>query len=562
MLAALLGLLCADLATAAVTIDTGQIEGTAQDGMTVYLGIPFAAPPVGDLRWRAPQPAARWTGVKSANAFAPACTGGGSPSGIRRQATGRGNAPAPAQGQPARGRQGGGPGAGRQGGPPAGARQGGPPGGGSSEDCLYLNVWTPATGTTERLPVMVWIYGGGFVGGSTAGALTTGERLASKGVIVVSVAYRVGPLGYLAHPGLSAESKDRVSGNYGVLDMIGGLQWVKKNIGAFGGDPGKVTIFGESAGGIAVSMLSASPLAKGLFHGAISQSGGSFGPPSLPALPGENMLLKKDAERLGQEFATKAGAASVADLRKLSAAQVTAAATGSEGITWPVIDGHVIPDDQYKLYQAGRFNDTPILVGYNSDEGLSFGVPPTPDAYRQATRQRYGPYADRLLAAYPTDPDKVSKTARDLTRDAAFGWATWSWARLQARHGKGKAYLYYFDQHPDYPADSPNAGRGSAHGSEIPYVFQHLPATATESDKAISEAMAVHWTNFAKQGDPNGPGVPAWPAYDDRDPRSMYFSQTANVGPVPSLASMKVLDEYFTWRRTAEGTKFGTSGQR
>jgi para-nitrobenzyl esterase len=542
--AALLGLLCASLASAAVTIETGQVEGTAQDGMTVYLGIPFASPPVGDLRWRAPQPAAKWTGVKPANAFAPACTGGGSPSGIRTQATGRGRGPTPAP-APA-------PGRGRQ----------GAPGAGSSEDCLYLNVWTPAKAANERLPVMVWIYGGGFVGGSTAGALTTGERLASKGVIMVSIAYRVGPLGYLAHPGLSAESKDRVSGNYGVLDMIAGLQWVKRNIAAFGGDPQKVTIFGESAGGIAVSMLSASPLAKGLFRGAISESGGSFGPPSLPALPGENMLLMKDAERLGQEFATKAGAASVGDLRKLPAADVVAAAAGNQGITWPVIDGHVIPDDQYKMYEARRFNDTPILVGYNSDEGLSFGVPATPDAYRQATRQRYGPYADRLMAAYPTDPDKVSKTARDLTRDAAFGWATWSWARLQDEHGKGKAYLYYFDQHPDYPADSPNAGRGSAHGSEIQYVFQHLPASATESDKAISETMAVYWTNFAKTGDPNGPGVPAWPAYDDRDPRSMYFSQKAYVGPVPSLASMKVLDEYFAWRRTAEGAKFGTSGQR
>jgi para-nitrobenzyl esterase len=425
-----------------------------------------------------------------------------------------------------------------------------------------LNVWTPAKSASDRLPVMVWIYGGGFVGGSTAGALTTGERLASKGVIVVSVAYRVGPLGYLVHPGLSAESKDHVSGNYGVLDLIAGLQWVKKNIAAFGGDPGKVTIFGESAGGIAVSMLSASPLAKGLFHGAISESGGSFGPPSLPALPGENMISMKDAERLGQEFAVKAGALSIADLRKLSVEEIQSAAVGAQGITWPVIDGHVLPDDQYKMYEAKHFNDTPILVGYNSDEGLSFGVPPTPDAYRQATRSRYGPYADRLLTAYPTDPDKVSKTARDLTRDAAFGWATWSWARLQAKHGKNKAYLYYFDQHPDYPADSPQAGRGSAHGSEIQYVFGHLNANATESDKAVSEAMVVYWTNFAKGGDPNGSGVPAWPAYNDSDPKSMYFSQTARVGPVPSLASMKVLDEFFAWRRTPEGAKFGTSGQR
>ncbi len=543
--ALLVGVLGTSLAMSAVTVDSGQVDGTAQDGMTVYLGIPFAAPPVGDLRWRPPQPAEKWTGVKTTTAFAPGCTGGGSPSGIRNQAAAKGKAPEAPAAAKGKAKQG-----------------GGPPGRGSSEDCLYLNVWTPAKSANDRLPVMVWIYGGGFVGGSTAGALTTGERLASKGVIVVSVAYRVGPFGYLAHPGLSAESKDHVSGNYGVLDLIAGLQWVKKNIAAFGGDPGKVTIFGESAGGIAVSMLCASPLAKGLFHGAISESGGSFGPPSLPALPGENMLMMKDAERLGQEFAAKAGAASVADLRKLTAADIVAAAGGSEGITWPVIDGHVLPDDQYKMYEAKRFNDTPILVGYNSDEGLSFGVPPTPDAYRQATRQRYGPYADRLLTAYPTDPDRVSKTARDLTRDAAFGWATWSWARLQAKNGKGKAYLYYFDQHPDYPADSPNAGRGSAHGSEIQYVFQHLPGNATESDKSISETMATYWTNFAKKGDPNGPGVPAWPAYNDRDPESMYFSQTAKVGPVPSLTSMKVLDDYFTWRRTAEGMKFGTSGQR
>jgi para-nitrobenzyl esterase len=506
----------AGLADTAKTAN-GTVSGAVEDGIAVYRGIPFAASPIGNLRWRPPQPAAKWSGVRPAEKFAPPCVQGG-----------------------------------------GGAAKGkGAPG---SEDCLYLNVWTPAKSASERLPVMVWIYGGGFTGGSTSVPSQTGEQLAKKGVVVVSVAYRVGPMGFLAHPGLSAESKDHVSGNYGILDMVAGLEWVQKNIAAFGGNPGKVTIFGESAGGIAVSQLCASPAAKGLFHGAISESGGSFGPTRLATMPGENMMTLKDAEHLGEAYATKAGATSIADLRKLSPDQIQAAANGSPGIGWPIVDGHVIPDDQYKLYQAKRFNDTPILVGYNSDEGLSFGVPATPAAYRQATLQRYGPYADRLIAAYPTASDKVSKTARDLTRDAAFGWQTWSWARLQTKQGKNKAYLYYFDQHPDYPADSPQAGRGSAHGSEIVYVFQHLRPNPTQSDVAISEVMATSWTNFAKKSDPNGAGVPAWPAYNDSDPESMYFSQDAHVGPVPSLNAMKTLDEYFTWRRTPEGAKFGASG--
>lgn len=501
----------------AVTIESGQVEGKQEDGLTVYRGIPFAAPPVGDLRWRPPQTAAKWSGTRVADKYAPACI----------QGAGGGKAKGPS----------------------------------GSEDCLYLNVWTPAKSNGERLPVMFWIYGGGFVGGSTSVPSQTGEQLAKKGVVVVSAAYRVGSLGYLAHPGLSAESKEHVSGNFGVLDMVAGLQWVQKNIAMFGGNPRKVTIFGESAGGIAVSMLCVSPLAKGLFHGAISESGGSFGPTRLPTMPGENMMTLKDAETLGQAFAAKAGAASIADLRKLTPDQIQTAAQGSAGVAWPIVDGYVIPDDQYKLYQAKRFNDTPILAGYNSDEGLSFGVPQTPDAYRQATRQRYGPYAERLIEAYPTAADKVSKTARDLTRDAAFGWQTWSWVRLQAKQGKGKAFLYYFDQHPDYPADSPQAGRGSAHGSEIVYVFQHLPATATKADAAISELMATYWTNFAKKADPNGPGLPAWPAYNDKDPASMYFSGEAHAGPVPSLSAMKMLDEYFMWRRTPDGVKFG-GGQK
>ena len=223
---------------------------------------------------------------------------------------------------------------------------------GMSEDCLYLNVWTPAKSASERVPVLVWIYGGGFAGGATSIPTYSGEKLAKRGVVLVSIAYRVGALGFLAHPALSAESRNRASGNYGLLDMIAGLEWIQKNIAAFGGDPRRVTIFGESAGGIAVSMLCASPLAKGLFQGAISQSGGSFGPPRPGGMPGENMQLLADAERAGAAYAAAAGAASAAELRKLSAEQVLATSRGLRGLGWPIIDGWAIPDDQYRLYEV------------------------------------------------------------------------------------------------------------------------------------------------------------------------------------------------------------------
>jgi para-nitrobenzyl esterase len=495
---------------APIRVEGGMLQGTAGDGLTIYRGIPFAAPPTGDLRWRAPQPAGKWNGVRPAAKFAPACT------------------------QPAR-NTGDGPGV--------------------SVDCLYLNVWTPAKSANDRVPVLVWIYGGGFNAGATSEPNYSGERLAEKGVVLVSIAYRVGLLGFLAHPGLSAESKSRVSGNYGLLDMISGLQWIQKNIAAFGGDPRRVTIFGESAGGIAVSMLCASPLAKGLFQGAISESGGSFGPPRPNPLPGENLKRLPDAERSGEEYAKSAGASSIADLRKISAERLPGGGRGM-GMAWPIIDGWVIPDDQYKLYAAGKFNDTPILVGYNSDEGSSFSPPRTPQDYIAAVKTRYGPFADQLLKAYPTDATDVPKTARDLTRDAMFGWHTWVWARLQAKAGKSKVFYYCFDQHPEYPTASSRACYGSGHGAEVVYVFEHLSAAnpqTTKPDLAISEAMATYWTNFAKRGDPNGEGVPGWPAFSDANPTVMYFAQTPHTGPVPSADALKVLDGYFAWRRTPEG---------
>jgi para-nitrobenzyl esterase len=492
-----------------VKTEGGLVQGLSEDGLTVYKGIPFAAPPVGDLRWRAPQPAPKWDGVKEATKFAP------------------------------------------------GPIQGGNPPSGKSEDCLYLNIWTPAKSGSDKIPVLVWIYGGGFGAGSTSEKNYSGENLAKKGVVLVSIAYRVGQLGFLAHPELSRESPNRVSGNYGLLDMIAGLQWIQKNIVAFGGDPKKVTIFGESAGGIAVSMLCASPLAKGLFHGAISQSGGSFGPPRSTTFPGENLKRLADAEKAGRAYSDSAKVSSIAELRKIDAAKLPSGR--GIGMSWPIIDGWVIPDDQYKLYEAGRFNDTPILVGYNSDEGASFSPPRTPEAYITGVQTRYGPHAENLIKAYPTGTGTVPKTARDLARDAAFGWHTWIWARLQSKIGKSKAFYYYFDQHPDYPADSPRAGYGSPHGQDVAYVFQHLDTSnpqITKTDLEISEAMATYWTNFAKNGYPGEKGVPEWPPFSDANPVVMYFSKTPHIGPVPSAESLKVLDAYFAWRRTPEGERW------
>jgi para-nitrobenzyl esterase len=508
--------LCVDGAAAApVPTTAGLVEGTVENGLAVYRGLPFAAPPVGERRWRAPAAPERWQGVREADHFAAPCIGNGP---------------------------------------------------GSSEDCLYLNVWSPAK-PGEHLPVMVWIYGGGFVNGSTANPAYSGEVLAKRGVVYVSIAYRVGVLGFLAHPGLSAESPRHVSGNYGLLDQIQALKWVRDNIAAFGGDPAKVTIFGESAGGIAVSQLAASPLAKGLFRAAMSESGGSFSAPRDPPLPGENMVTLRQAEQAGIALAAKAGAKTIAELRALPADKVNAAGGGGppglvpQGLgMWPVIDGYVIPDDQYRLYQAGRFNETPVLIGINSDEGVSFSPPNNLEAYVQQTRARYGPFADRLLAAYPaTDDASAKQAARDLARDAGFGWHNWVWAGLQAGRGKAKVYYYYFEQKPPYAAGSRFAdAKGVPHGAEIPYVFGHVPAAAPSGpgdiawrpqDQALSDQVVSYWTNFVKTGDPNGSGLPQWPAFGAAKPLVMHLHPDPEAGPVPNPDQLKVLDSYFAWRR-------------
>lgn len=378
--------LCSHKPIDVVKVKGGLLKGTKENNLTVFKGIPFAAPPVGNLRWKAPQTVEIWEGVKHADQYAP------SPYQVSN--------------------------------PPSG----------KSEDCLYLNVWTPATTENEKLPVLVWIYGGGFSFGTTADAICSGENLAKKGVIVVSIAYRVGHLGFMAHPELSKENPKNVSGNYGLLDQIAGLKWVKNNISQFGGDPDKVTIFGESAGGISVSMLCASPLAKGLFRAAISQSGGSFGPTRSTTYPGENMKTLQQAEANGIKLQKQAGVASIEELRKMPVDKLPQ--NRGMGGAWPIIDGYVIPDGQYKLYESGNYNDVPVLIGYNSDEGASFSRARTPEEYKKNVQQRYGKFADALISAYPTEGNRVPKTARDLTRDAAFGWHTWSWARRFGSNAK------------------------------------------------------------------------------------------------------------------------------
>ena len=493
-----------------VRVENGLLQGTQDGDLSVYLGIPFAAPPVGQLRWQPPMPAANWTGVRPAQEF------GATP--MQKLEAWEG---------PLR----------------------------VSEDCLYLNVWSPAKSQGDALPVMVWIYGGGFSGGSTAIGQYHGAAMARHGVVVVSIGYRVGALGFLSLPELSAESPRHVSGNYGLLDQIAGLEWVQRNIAAFGGNPHKVTIFGESAGGIAVNLLAASPLSKGLFQGAISESGGSMGPTRTPPTFGENMQLLAAAEKDGLGFERGLGASSLAGLRQLSAQKILDASPGL-GRFWPVVDGWVVPSDLYRIYEEGRQNDTSILVGLNSDEGALFGGSPSRDAYMAMVKGRFGPFADRILGQYPAGPDNWRQSSMDLLRDAGFGWNTWTWARMQARTGKGRAYMYYFDHIPPRAPFQPWAhATGTAHSEEEPYVFGNYDQTLhwTAEDLKLGQDVSTYWSNFAKYGVPDGGGLPDWPAFSDASPRVMYFTDGPHVGDLPNRQKLEVMDAYYAWRRTPEG---------
>lgn len=486
---------------AAVRTDAGLVRGVVETGLTVYRGIPFAAPPVGDLRWREPAPVPTWRGVRAADHFAPAC-----------QQTG---VSMPGETPPV-----------------------------VSEDCLYLNVWTPARSSRERLPVIVWIHGGGFTNGSAAMPLYAGDRLARRGAVVVTVSYRLGPFGFLAHPGLTAESPHGASGNYGLMDQIAALKWVQRNIAAFGGDPARVTIAGQSAGAMSVSILMASPRAKGLFQRAIGQSGGFFEPVQLAP----NYLLA-NAEKDGEAWATSLGASSVAELRRLPAEAFLAPSGGR--VSHPVIEPWVLPATPYDVFAAGRQNDVPVLVGSNADEARSLddfsGI--TARNFADELARRWGPLPPSLIAGYPFNTDAEARVARAaFDRDLRFGWDMWTWARLQARTGKGRTYFYHFNQSPPFPVGSPYAGWGASHFAELWYMFDHLdqsPFPWTASDRALADAMAGYWVNFARNGDPNGPGLPPWPAFGSTPADTLFLGEAITTGPAPNQDPLRVFDAVY-----------------
>jgi len=402
---------------------------------------------------------------------------------------------------------------------------------------------------------MVWIPGGGFSGGTTSLPVYDGARLAEKGVVLVSMAYRVGVFGFLAHPELSRESGSG-SGNYGLLDMIAGLAWVRDNIAAFGGDPRNVTIFGVSAGGIAVSMLAASPAAKGLFARVIPESGGSFAPSTTSDQGEQNVPILALAESRGRAFLVKLAPSDIAAARALPADVIQKAQGGGWGTFWPVDDGVVLPGDQYVLHSQGRFNDTPVLVGSNSDEGAYFmsdGV--TSAGFEQQMRAYYGDHAGRILAVNPHATDaEALQAARDVFRDSGFGWPTWTWARLQSRKGRGAAYVYYFDHR------TPQSPNGAWHSDEIAYVFRNLGASGFRNrgapgpaprpeDVAMSELVSSYWINFAKSGDPNGPGLPRWPTFTEQNQQVMFLDAAPSARPVPNLPQLEALDAFYASRR-------------
>lgn len=512
------------------TVETsaGALEGEYADdarNLLVFRGVPYAQPPVGDARWRPPAPVEPWDGVRPAQAFAPACWQ-------------RANDMSSLY---ARG------------------------GLDRSEDCLHLNVWTPAADAGAALPVMVWYHGGGHNAGVGSPRIFDGAALARRGVVLVTLNYRLGPFGFLAHPALTAESPRASSGNYGLLDQIAALEWVRDNAAAFGGDPGNVTIFGQSAGSWTVCYLMASPLARGLFHKAIGQSGGCFEGerPHLADAPDEPGA-ERSAHAAGLAAASALGVEgegpeAAAALRALAPETVLDETLGSGA----VIDGWVVPRPPRAIFAAGEHNDVPVVVGATADEinaDLAGGAP-TRDELEASVRSEYGSAADALLAAYAGELDDSPTTAaRQIRTDRRFVWEMRAWARAVEAAGND-AYLYFFSHAPPvfrlYVHDQPDlrveGGRrsyGAYHSGELAYVFGNTGLVGldwTDWDHELARVITRYWTNFARTGDPNGEGLPAWPRYERATDRSIEFGAEVRVVEGVRKAKLDLFDRIFDW---------------
>lgn len=467
-------------------VHEGTLEGALDPatGIRAFKGVPFAAPPLGPLRWRPPQPPKSWKGVRSATEFA------ARPMQLPvfgdmvfRSKT-------------------------------------------MSEDCLYLNVWAPPAPAGGKLPVLVYFYGGGFVAGSGDEPRYDGEAMARKGVVAITVNYRLGIFGFFAHPELRGEGSEHAVGNYGLLDQTAALRWVQKNVAAFGGDPKRVTIAGESAGSFSVSAQMASPLSRGLIAGAIGESGAVLGQ-TLAAQP----LL--NAEAKGAEFAKKLGKPSLAALRAIPAQELLDATKPNPFEFGLILDGYFFPKSPAAIYQAGEQAHVPLLAGWNAEEsgaaGVLRGSPATPEGLAASLRRLYPARAEEAVKAYAaTNSDEAKQAATELASDLFIGYGTWRWTDLHAKTSGKPVYRYLFTQ--------PRPGEGGAyHAVEIEYALGNLDLNRryawTDVDRKISATMLDYFANFVKTGDPNGPGLPAWPANRGKEVSVMKIGVQTQAAP-------------------------------
>jgi para-nitrobenzyl esterase len=481
-----------------VRTETGLVSGVpgTTDDVRVYKGIPFAAPPVGDLRWREPRPPSHWEGVRKADEFSPVCM------------------------QQQRG--------------PAGAS-------GPSEDCLYLNIWTAAKSAGERRPVIVWTYGGAFTGGAGSLAMYDGDALARKGAVVVTYNYRLGIFGFLAHPELTKESSHNASGNYAMMDMATVLRWVQKNIANFGGDPKRVTIDGESAGSMLVSAMVASPQGKGLFQRAIGQSGAWMG------ISIGRMTTRAQAEENGQKMVQALGASSIAELRAKPADELLKNARGGFAI---IVDGWYVPEDLSITYDNHKQNDVDLLVGSNHDEGTFFsrpGASVSAEQFSGTAKRRFADQADAYLKLYPASSDTEAGASQLAGFRDEMGWHMREWAQLQSERGKAKAYLYYFTHVPPTAPGQPS--RGATHTADLAYMFDNQPPNVmwTDVDKKLADTMSSYWVNFAATGNPNGKGLPEWPVYSaKKGDQNIVLGDTVMVGQGIDPAMLAFYDSFYS----------------